>query len=110
LYIAYLLENEDLCANLPPAELPATKNVCHVVVHAVDKEEVPALETLRENSHFAETTTRATTRDEDGGRCFSLNEDLRAHLDATSKLTSNVTKEPVLRYTEARVFVESLDE
>lgn len=56
LRIAYLLEDEDLCTNFPPTELPATENVCHVVPHAVDEEEVPALEALFEDGHLAETT------------------------------------------------------
>jgi len=104
------LEDEDLCANLPPAELPATKDVGHVVVHSVDEEEVPALEALREDGHLTETTTGATTRDEDSGRGFSLDEDLRAHLDATSEFAGNVTEEPIFRDTETGMFVESLDE
>jgi hypothetical protein len=44
--VAYLLEHEDLSTDLPPTQLPATEDVCHVVVHAVDKEKVPTLETL----------------------------------------------------------------
>jgi len=109
LRIAYLLKDEDLCTNFPPTELPATENVCHVVPHAVDEEEVPALETLRENGHLTETTTGATARDENSGRCFGFNKDLRAHLDATSKLAGYMTKEPVFGHTEAGVFMEGLD-
>lgn len=104
------MEDEDLCANLPPAELPATEDIGHVVVHSVDEEEVPSLEALREDGHLAETTTRATARDEDSGRCFGFDEYLRAHLDATSEFAGNVTEEPIFRDTETGVFVESLDE
>ena len=36
-----LLEDEDLGADFPPAELPVEKDVAHVVVHARDEEIVP---------------------------------------------------------------------
>ena len=108
--IAYFLEDEDLRTNLPPAELPATENVGHVVVHAVDEEEVPALEALRKDGHFTEATTRTATSDEDSSGSLGLDENVGAHLDARSELTGNVTEEPIFRYTESGMFVESLDE
>lgn len=93
---AYLLEDKDLSANLPPAELPVAEDVGHVVVHAVDEEEVPALETLREDGHFTEATARAAASEEDGSGGLGLDENLRAHLDARTKLAGDVTEEPIL--------------
>lgn len=107
---AYLLEDENLCSNLPPAQLPATEDVGHVVVHAVYEEEVPALEALGEDGHFAEAAARAAAGEEDGSGSFRLDKDLRAHFDARPKLAGDVAKEPVLGDTEAGVFVECLDE
>jgi hypothetical protein len=104
------LEDKDLCTNLPPAELPATQDVCHIVVHAVDEEEVPSLESLAKDSHLAETTTGTTTREENSSRGLGLDEHLGAHLDTRPELACDVTKEPILGDTEARMFVECLDE
>jgi hypothetical protein len=43
---AYLLEHENFSTDFPPTQLPATEDVCHVVIHPVYKEEVPTFETL----------------------------------------------------------------
>jgi hypothetical protein len=106
----YLLEDKDLRTNLPPSELPATQDVCHIVVHAVDEEKVPSLEPLAKDSHLAEATTGTTTGEENSSRGLGLDEHLGAHLDTRSELACDVTEEPILRDTEARVFVECLDE
>ena len=90
------MEDKDLSANLPPAELPVAEDVGHVVVHAVDEEEVPALETLREDGHFTEATTRAAAGEEDSSGGLGLDKDLRTHLDTRTKLASDVAEEPIL--------------
>ena len=104
------MENEDFSANLPPTEFPASEDVREIKPHAVDEEEIPTLEALAKDSHFTETTTRATAREEHSGRGLGLDEDLRTHLDAGAELASYVTEEPILRDTEARMLMECLDE
>lgn len=104
------MEDEDLRTDLPPPKLPATQNVCHIVVHAIDEEEVPSLETLAEDGHLTEATTGATAREENSSRSFGLDEHLGTHLNARPKLSCDVAKEPILRNAETGVFVECLDE
>jgi hypothetical protein len=104
-----LLEHEDLSADFPPSELPAAEDVGHVVVHAVDEEKVPPLEALGEDCHFSEAAAGPAAGDEDSGWCFGLDEDVGAHLDAASKFSGDVAKEPVLGNTETGMLVESLD-
>jgi hypothetical protein len=104
------LEYEYLRTDLPPAQLPAGKDIRPVVPHAVDKEEVPSLETLREDSHFTETASGAAAGDKDSSGCLGLDENTRAHLDAAPELPRDVAKEPVFRYIEPRMLMESLDQ
>lgn len=105
-----LLEDKDLGANLPPAQVPALDDVLHVVVHAVDEEEVPAHEALTEDGHFTKTAAAATTAEEDGAGGFGLDKDGGAHDDTATETTATVTKEPILRDRVTRVIVEGLDE
>ena len=44
--LVYFLENKQFGADFPPSKLPAEKDVGHVVVNAVDEEEIPAIEAL----------------------------------------------------------------
>jgi hypothetical protein len=108
--MSYLLEDEDFRTNLPPSKLPAAQNVCHIVVHAVDEEEVPSLEPLAKDGHLAEATTGATAREENSSRSLSLDKHLGAHLNARPKLSRDVAEEPILGDAETGVFVECLDE
>lgn len=104
------MENEDFSAKFPPPKLPATEDIRHIEIHAVDKKEIPTLEALAEDGHFTETTTRAATGEEHCCRGFGFDEDLRAHRDSGSKLTGYVAKEPIFRHTETGVLVERLHE
>lgn len=105
---AYLLKDAKFSPNFPPAELPARENILEVVVHSNDKEEIPSLESLLEDSHLTESTTTPTSADKDRRGGFSLDEDLRAHGDTATETTTRITEEPVLRYRETRMFMESL--
>jgi hypothetical protein len=106
---SYLLEYEDLSSKFPPTQPPTTKNIVHIVPHSVYKKKVPSLETLLEDCHLTKPAPRASARNKDGCRGLRFYKNVRAHLDSTSKLTSHVTKEPVLRYAEARMLMEGLN-
>lgn len=93
-----------------PAELPACEDVDHVEPHAIHEEEVPTLESLGVYRHFAEASTRAAAREEDGGWRLSLDPNLARHGDTTTKFSSHVPEEPVLRDIESWVLVEGFDE
>jgi hypothetical protein len=98
--LVHFLEDEDFCTNFPESELPGTKDVSHVVEHAVHEEEVPAIEALTEDCHLAEAAATATG-EENRGRCFGLDEDRATHGYAASKFAGGVAEEPVLGDGEA---------
>ena len=71
----HLLEHEDLCANLPESQPPASKDILHVIPHAVDEKEIPSLEALLEDGHLAEATTSPAAREEDSAGGLGLDKD-----------------------------------
>lgn len=80
-----------------------------IVVHSVDKEEIPPVESLFEDSHLAKSTSFAARAKEDGIRSLRLDEDRCRHLGTTSELASNMPKEPVFRHTKSRMLAKSLN-
>jgi hypothetical protein len=81
----------------------------HIVPHSIDEKKVPSLEPLLEDCHLSKPAPRASARNKDSCRGLCFYKDMRAHLNSTPKLTSHVTKEPVLRYAEAGMLIESLN-
>ena len=128
--LVHLLEDEDFGAEFPEPELPRREDVAQVVEHAVDEEEVPAVEALLENRHLAEPAAGAAAGEQDGAGGFGFDEDGAAHLDAAAELARGVAEEPVfgdgepvallakmptkkhqsLRYNIPRMSPESLDQ
>ena len=90
-----LLEDEEFGTNLPEPKFPGEEDVGHVVEHAVDEEEVPAVEPLFEDSHFAETAAGAAAGEEHGAWGLGFDEYSAAHRDAASEAASGVAEEPV---------------
>ena len=103
--LVHLLEDEDFRAQLPEPELPRREDVAQVVEHAVDEEEVPAVEALLENRHLAEPAAGAAAREQDGAGGFGFDEDGAAHFDAAAELARGVAEEPVFGDGESVAFV-----
>jgi hypothetical protein len=73
----------------------------HVIEHSIDEKEVPAIEPLLEDSHFAETTSCTSAGEEHCTWCFGFYEDRTAHRDAAAELAGCMAEEPVLRNRES---------
>lgn len=81
------------------------RNSRHVVEHAIDKEEVPAIESLLENGHFSESAACTSAREEHCAWCLGLYEYGAAHCDTAAELAGCVAEEPVFRNGESAPIV-----
>lgn len=105
-----LLKDEQLGANLPPAEFPRSEDIVHVVPQSADKEKVPSTEPLLEHGHLAEPAARPSrAREQRIGR-LGLDKHARAHGDPAPELSGSVSKEPVLRDGVAWMLMECADQ
>jgi hypothetical protein len=103
--LVHFLEDEDFGADFPEPEFPGAEDVSQIVEHAVDKEEVPAVEALLEDCHFAKPAAGAAAREQDCAGGFGFDEDSAAHFDAAAELARCVAEEPVFGDGESVAFV-----
>jgi hypothetical protein len=73
----------------------------HVVEHSIDKEEIPAVEPLLENSHLSESASCSSAGEEHCTWCLGFYENGTAHRDTAAELASCMAEEPILRNGES---------
>jgi hypothetical protein len=67
----------------------------HVIEHPVDEEEVPAIESLLEDSHFSEPAACSSAGEEHCAWCLGFYKDRTAHCDTAAEFAGCVAEEPV---------------
>jgi hypothetical protein len=73
----------------------------HVIEHSIDEKEIPAIESLLEDSHFTEPASCSSAGEEHGTWRFGFYKDRTAHRDAAAELAGCMAEEPVFRNRES---------